>query len=89
MARASSVTWPAITATLRHVEVGRPREHAAHDLALETRRVELALAGDDERRTFERGFEPDRFRDRVETGNELRADRGEPTGETARRAAAR
>ena len=42
----------------------------------------------DERRAFERGFEPDRFGDRLEAGHELRADRGEPAREAAGRAAA-
>ena len=74
---------------VRHAEIGGPREHAAHDLAFEARRVELALAGDDERRAVERGLEADGFGDRVETGHELRADRGEPAREPARRAAAR
>ena len=48
----------------------------------------LPFAGDRERRAVERGFEPDRFGDRVETGHELRADRGETARETAGRAAA-
>ena len=43
-------TWPAITATCGTPSVVGPGEHAADDLAREARRVELALAGDHERR---------------------------------------
>ena len=76
-------------ATLRDTEIVGPREHAADDLARETRRVELALAGDREVGAFERGFETDRFGDDVESGRELGADRGEAAGEPAGRARAR
>ena len=44
-ARASSVTWPAMTATRATSSVVGPREHAADDLAREARRVELPFAG--------------------------------------------
>ena len=43
---------------VRDAGVGRPLEHAADDLAVEARDVELALAGDDELGAVERGLEP-------------------------------
>ena len=73
---------------VRHAGVGGPLEHAADDLALEARDVELALAGDDELGAVERGVEPRGLRDDVEAGLEPRAERGEPAGETTRGAAA-
>ena len=62
---------------VRDTRVGGPLEHAADDLALEARDVELALAGDDELGAVERGVEPGGLGDDVEAGLEARAERGE------------
>ena len=74
---------------MRDAELGRPRQHATDDLALEARHVELALARDDKRRALEGGLEPDRFGDRLESRHELGADGREPTREPAGRTRAR
>ena len=63
-------------------------EDAADDLAGERRRVDEALAGDDEIGLGEASVEAEPVGDEVEAGEEARADRREPAREPSRRAGA-
>ena len=62
--------------------------HAADDLAVEALGVEVALAGDDDVGRGEALVEVELVGDELEAGHEPAAERGEPAGQAAGRAAA-
>src|SRR5689334_9813535 len=66
---------------VRYALLGGPLEHAADDLAVEARHVDLALTGHHEIDAGERVLEAGRSRDHFEAGFEPGTDRGETAGE--------